>query len=129
MPLLILCSVLGATCLVVLVAWMRRSPWRVSDLMERLVGTDWLSADGEELDDQERAELWLRQSLRPGARVRLVADWEGIPVRTRGVVSGRMGPSVQVRWEGESRAYWFPLHSVALLWLEPMGPAPTRPSS
>jgi hypothetical protein len=119
MALLIAGSVAGGILMVLLVGWVRRSPWWLSDMMERLVGTDWLETDGE-LDERARLELRVRQWLRRGTRVRLVAPWVEIPKGASGMITKRAGPSVLIRWDGGSLTHWFPLHPVTLLWLEPL---------
>ena len=104
--------------MVLLVGWVRRSPWRLSDMKERLLDTDQLETVGE-LDEQARLELRVRQCFRRGTRVRLVAPWAELPTGASGMITKRAGPSVLIRWDGGSLAHWFPLHPVTLLWLEP----------
>jgi hypothetical protein len=119
MALLIAGAVASGILMGLIVGWVRLSPWRLSDLMERLVGPDWLETDGK-LDEQARLELRVRQCFRRGTRVRLVAPWAEIPKGASGTITKRAGPSVLIQWDDRSLAHWFPLHPVTLLWLEPL---------
>ena len=87
--------------------------------MEWLIGTDWVG-DDPEAQQQLRVERWLRQTFKPGAEVRLVAEWVGIPPGTVAVVVSREASSFLIRWKGRLDTHWFPLESITLLWLEPL---------